>query len=116
VWSWALLGSLGGSITDETSATGEGGLTQLRLGAVATRRRSERWAWNLGGIATTSLWRPSGGGTAIGELIGGFAGVDWRFGTCWHLVPEVSLHITAAGDVPVDGAVLMFGTALARDF
>jgi len=116
VWSWAVLASLGGSITDETSPSGEGGLTQLRLGAVATRRRSPTWAWNMGPTTTFSLWRPSGGGTAGGAMLGGFAGFDWRFGTCWHLVPELSLHVTGAGDVPVDGAVLLLGAAFARDF
>jgi len=116
VWSWALLGSLGGMITNEESAVGEGGLTQLRVGAVATRRRSENWAWNMGPTVALSLLRPSGGGTATGALLGGFFGFDWRFGERWHLVPEVSLHLTAAGDVPVDGAVILLGTALARDF
>src|SRR5262245_53576112 len=33
-WSWALLSSLGGMITDESSPAGAAGLTQLRLGAV----------------------------------------------------------------------------------
>jgi hypothetical protein len=115
-WSWALLASLGGTITDEDSVTGEGGLTQLRLGAVATRRRTATWAWNVGPTMTYSLWRPSGGGIAGGGLVGAFAGFDWRFGGSWHLVPELSLHITAAGDVPVDGAVVLLGAALARDF
>lgn len=115
-WSWALLGGLGGVITDETSPTGKAGLTQLRLGAVATKRRSARFAWNLGPMTTFSLLRPAGGGTAGGALIGAFFGIDWRFGTKWHLVPELSLHVTAAGDVPVSGTVGMIGTALSRDF
>lgn len=115
-WSWALLGALGGVITDETSPTGKAGLTQLRLGAVATKRRSPRFAWNLGPMTTFSLLRPAGGGTAGGALVGAFFGIDWRFGTKWHLVPEVSLHVTAAGDVPVSGTVGMIGTALSRDF
>ncbi len=115
-WSWALLGALGGVITDETSPTGKAGLTQLRLGAVATKRRSPRFAWNLGPMTTFSLLRPAGGGTAGGALVGAFFGIDWRFGTKWHLVPEVSLHVTAAGDVPVSGTVGMIGTALSREF
>jgi hypothetical protein len=70
----------------------------------------------MGPMSTSSLWRPSGGGTAVGMLLGGFVGFDWRFGTKWHLIPEFSLHVTAAGDVPVSGAVVMLGSALARDF
>lgn len=57
-WSWALLGSLGGVKTDETSPTGAAGLTQARLGAVATKRRSPTWAWNMGPMTTFSLLRP----------------------------------------------------------
>jgi hypothetical protein len=116
VWSWALLGSIGGMITNAESPVGEGGLTQLRVGSVATKRRSTNWAWNMGPTVALSLLRLSGGGTATGALFGGFFGFDWRFGNHWHLVPEVSLHVTAAGDVPVDGAVFLLGSAIARDF
>lgn len=115
-WSWALLGSLGGSISDETSATGKAALTQARLGAVATKRRSAGWAWNLGPTSTFSLWKPAGGGTAGGAMFGAFAGFDWRFGERWHLIPELSLHVSIAGDVPVDGSVLLLGAAFARDW
>jgi hypothetical protein len=115
-WSWALLGSLGGVITNEDSPTGRAGLTQIRFGAVATKRRSPCLAWNMGPMTTFSILRPAGGGTASGALIGGFFGLDWRFGTKWHLIPEVSLHVTAAGEVPVSGTVGMIGTALSRDF
>lgn len=115
-WSWALLGSLGGMITEANTPTGRAGLTQARLGAVGTRRISPRFAWSLGPMTTFSLLRPAGGGTAGGAMIGGFVGIDWRFGTKWHLLPELSLHVTAAGDVPVAGTVGMVGTALSRDF
>src|SRR4051812_23818653 len=63
-WSWALLGSLGGVVTDEKSPVGAAGLTQLRLGAVATKHRSAHWGWNIGPVTTFSLLRPAGGGTA----------------------------------------------------
>lgn len=115
-WSWALLGSLGGARTNEDAPTGDAALTQLRLGAVATLRRSSTWAWNVGPTTAFSLWRPAGGGTAGGALVGAFAGFDWRFGSRWHLIPELSLHVTAAGDVPVDGSVLLLGAAVARDW
>ena len=115
-WSWALLGSLGGVKTDASSPTGAAGLTQLRLGAVATKRRSSRWAWNIGPMTTFSLLRPAGGGTAGGAMFGAFVGFDWRFCEKWHLIPELSLHVSVAGDVPVHGSVGMIGTGLARDF
>ena len=115
-WSWALLGSLGGMITDESSPAGAAGLTQLRLGAVATKHRSKTWGWNMGPITTFSLLRPAGGGTAGGAMIGGFVGFDWRFADVWHLTPELSLHVTAAGEVPVHGSVGMIGTAISREF
>ncbi|MBL9013660.1 MAG: hypothetical protein JNL83_05770 [Myxococcales bacterium] len=114
-WAWALLGSLGGVVTDEDSPVGAAGLTQLRLGAVATKHRSTTWGWNMGPIATFSLLRPAGGGTAGGALIGGFVGFDWRFADVWHLTPELSLHVTAAGEVPVAGSVGMLGVAISRE-
>ncbi len=115
-WSWALLGAIGGARTHADSPTSDAVLTQLRLGAVATFRRSSTWAWNVGPTTAFSLWRPAGGGTAGGALVGAFAGFDWRFGARWHLIPELSLHVTAAGDVPVDGSVLLLGAGVARDW
>ena len=115
-WSWALLSSLGGVVTNESSPVGAAGLTQLRLGAVATKHRSTTWGWNMGPITTFSLLRPAGGGTVGGAMIGGFVGFDWRFGDVWHLTPELSLHVTAAGEVPVKGSVGMLGTAISREF
>jgi hypothetical protein len=114
-WAWALLGSLGGMITDETSPAGAAGLTQLRLGAVATKHRSKSWGWNMGPITTFSLLRPAGGGTAGGAMVGGFFGFDWRFADVWHFTPELSLHVTAAGEVPVAGSVGMLGAAISRE-
>jgi hypothetical protein len=70
----------------------------------------------MGPMTTFSLLRPAGGGTAGGALFGGFVGFDWKLGNKWHLVPELSLHFTVAGDVPVHGSVGMLGTALMRDF
>ena len=116
-WSYAVLGALGGVKTGhQYDAIPEAWLGQLRLGGVATRRTSSRFAWNVGPTATGSLWIPAGGGYARGVMIGVFGGFDWRFATCWHLIPELSLHRTIAGDYPVDQSAAMFGAAFARDW
>lgn len=115
-WSWALLGAIDGVRTNESPGLTEAWLAQLRLGAVATRRTSPRFGWNFGPVVTGSLFEPAGGGHATGVMLGAFAGFDWQFGERWHLVPELSLHRTLAGDVPVDGTVAMLGAAFARDF
>jgi hypothetical protein len=117
-WSWALLGAIGGSrSTDRWGlAVPNAVLAQLRIGVVATRRTSPTWAWSVGPVTTGSLWIPEGGGHGEGVLLGGFGGFDWRFGAKWHLVPEVSLHRTLAGVIPVHGTVAELGAAFTRDF
>jgi len=116
-WSWALLGALGGLRTGPgNTAIPEALLFQLRLGAVATRRTSGSFAWNMGPLVTGSLWIPAGGGSAAGAMLGAFGGFDWRFGARWHLIPELTLHRSVAGDVPVDGTVGELGAAFARDW
>ncbi len=49
-------------------------------------------------------------------MLGAFGGFDWRFGARWHLIPELTLHRSVAGDVPVDGTVGELGAAFARDW
>jgi hypothetical protein len=89
-WSWALLGAIGGLRNGDSSpAIPKALLGQLRIGAVATRRTSPTFAWSVGPLVTGSLWLPAGGGSAAGVMLGGFGGLDWRFGERWHLVPEL---------------------------
>jgi hypothetical protein len=115
-WSWALLGAIGGVQLAERAAVSASALGQLRVGAVATQRRSPKLSWSIGPSVTGSLFVPAGGGHATGLLVGGFVGLDRRLGASWHFIPELSLHRTVAGDVPVQGAVAMLGAALAKDF
>jgi hypothetical protein len=117
-WDWAFLGSFGGSRTEEGPGTTDAALAQLRVGAAATRRTSSRWAFTVGPTITASLIDFAESSAATGLLVGGFANVEWSFGAsrCWHLVPELSIHATAAGDVPVDGGLILLGVAFARDF
>ena len=68
----------------------------------------------MGPVVTAGLFVPAGGGHATGILIGGVASAERRFAGAWQVVPELSVHTTAAGDVPVDGAVLVVGAAVGR--
>lgn len=115
-WSVAALGALGGVRT-----TGRGSLPDALSGharatAAVTRRTSPRRAWSFGPVVTASLYLPAAGGHATGLLAGAFGNLSWSFGGCWHLVPELSVHRTLHGDVPVDGAVVQAGVGVARDF
>jgi len=109
-WSLALLGATSYGKTDTMI------LGQARLGGVATRRYSPAFSLSTGLASTGSLFVPAGGGTATGVLVGAYGSLDWRFTARWHLVPELSLHRTVHGDVPVDGAVAQLGVAILRDF
>jgi len=117
-WQWALLGAVAWARTDEQAGTTEAWLGQLRLGGVITRRTSTRWAFSFGPALTGSAYTFAGGGNAQGLLLGAFGNAQWTFGEArrWHLIPELSVHATVAGDVPVDGFVTMLGLAIARDF
>ncbi len=116
-WSIAVLAAIGGGNNDKSSALAPASIfAQLRAGAMATRRTSPRWAWNLGLASTGSLFVPAGGGHATGVLLGVYGGFAWRFARKWQLVPELSLHQSIAGDVPVHGSIVELGAAFTRDF
>jgi len=117
-WQWAVLGALAWARTEEQGGTTEGFFGELRVAAAATRRTSARWAFTVGPVLTGSQYWFAGGGSARGLLAGGFANAQWTFGSArrWHMTPELSLHATLVGDVPVAGYVTMLGIALARDF
>ena len=113
-WRWALAAALGGARTKEGGGSTDAFYGHLRLTALATRRTSARWAFTVGPGATGGGLVPRAGGDAEGLLLGGFANAAWRFGGCWQLVPELSLHVTAAGEVPVRGTVAQLGVAVGR--
>jgi len=108
-WSIALLGAVNYGKT-ETQI-----LAQARLGGVATRRYSPTFSLSAGLATTGSLFVPAGGGDATGVLLGAYGSLDWRMTSRWHLVPELSLHRSLQGDVPVDGNVAQLGVAVLRD-
>ena len=117
-WQWAGLAALGGGRTTERVGTTDAITAHLRVAAAITRRLRPRFAITFGPALTGSLFEPAGGGYAAGLLVGAFGNAEWSFGATgrWHLMPEISLHVTAAGDVPVKGAVAMGGLAFSRDF
>jgi hypothetical protein len=84
------------------------------LTGLATRRTSPAWAFTLGPVVTGGVFLPAGGGRAAGLLAGGFASAAHAFAGCWQVIPELSFHVTAAGEVPVRGAVVQAGAAIGR--
>ena len=114
-WAWALLGSLASVRNQDRALVADGLLAQARLGAVTTRRTSRRWAFSVGPSLTAARYWFDGGGRASG-LLGGVTGnVSWSFSRRWHLIPEVGLHATLRGDVPVDGLVGYLGVGVGVD-
>lgn len=113
--SLAAHASLGGVRSRGEGSLPEMILGQARLGMLGTWRSSPHLAWTLGAIGTGSLYVPAGGGHATGTLLGSVANLDWRFAARWHLLPELSLHRSVTGEVPVDGSVVMAGLAVAWD-
>lgn len=115
-WRWAIAAALGGARTKEGGGSTDALYGHLRLTALATRRTSPRWAFTVGPVVTGGVFVPRAGGHAEGLLLGGFANAARRFGGCWQVVPELSLHVTAAGEVPVRGTVAQLGVALGRSW
>lgn len=115
-WSIGALAAIGG-----LRSTGDGPMPDAMAGHVRatglfTKRTSKRWAYSFGPVATGSLYLPAAGGHATGVLGGMFGSVEWAFGKKWRMLPELSLHRTISGDVPVDGAVVQLGVGMTRDF
>jgi hypothetical protein len=115
-WSIAGLAAIGGLRSMGQGALPDALEGHVRATAVFTRRTSKRWAYSFGPVATGSLYLPAGGGHATGVLGGAFGNVEWAFGKKWRLLPELSLHRTISGDVPVDGLVVQLGAGMTRDF
>jgi len=115
---WAGLLALGGVRTRQQLETTDAFTAHLRVAAAITRRLRPRFALTFGPALTGSLFVPAGGGSAAGLLLGAFGNAEWSFGETarWHLMPEISVHGSVAGDVPVEGAVVMGGLAFSRDF
>jgi hypothetical protein len=115
-WSIAGLAAIGG-----LRSMGQGPLPDalaghVRATAVFTKRTSNRWAYSFGPVATGSLYLPAAGGHATGVLGGAFGSFEWAFGNKWRMLPELSMHRTISGEVPVEGVVVQLGVGMTRDF
>jgi hypothetical protein len=115
-WAIALLGAVGGVRNTDRALVADGLLVHARIGAVATHRTSARWAFSFGPALTASRYAFDGGGAATGVLVGGIVNAECRLGRRWRLVPELGLHATVAGEVPVVGWIGELGVGAAIDF
>lgn len=117
-WQYAGLAAIGGVRTREHLGTSDSLTGHVRLAGAITRRTGPGFALTFGPAATCSVFVPAGGGKAAGLLLGAFGNVEFSFGATrrWHVTPEISLHVTVVGDVPVSGAVALGGLAISRDF
>lgn len=113
-WQWAVAAAIGGERTRVGTGSTDAVFGHLRLTALATRRTSRRWAFTVGPIATGGVFVPAGGGWSQGLLVGGFTSTAATFAGAWTVVPELSVHLTAAGDVPVRGSIVQLGVAVGR--
>ncbi|HVV87453.1 MAG TPA: hypothetical protein VHE35_30635 [Kofleriaceae bacterium] len=115
-WQWAVAAAAGLDRTRQAAGETDALFGHLRLNILATRRTSARWAFTLGPVVTGSVFVPAGGGHATGLLVGGFASAARTFARCWQVIPELSVHVSAAGEVPVRGTVVQLGAAVGRRF
>jgi hypothetical protein len=117
-WRFATSVALGG-VKSSTKAGLTDSLTlQGRLAALGTYRLSSQWAFSAGPVLSSSAFIPAGAGSSTGSSMGAFVNAQWSWGPtlAWHVIPEVTAHKTLAGDVPVRGALVFAGLAIARDF
>ena len=105
---------LGGSVDRAANVVGDGVYGQARVSALATRRTSPRWAFTVGPQLSAQRYWADAGGHASGLMLGAFANAAWQFRPRWALVPELALHGTLVGEVPVHGATAQLGVAVAR--
>lgn len=85
------------------------------LPVIIGRRLSPDVGLNFGPAPMYGYYYPATGGSAQGLMIGGFGNVDVRLSQSWRLLPEMSLHRTAWGDVPISGWVGQFGVGVLWD-
>lgn len=114
-WQWALAGALGGIRNEDRPLVSDGLLLHARVAAIATRRTSSRWAWSAAPTLTLSRYWFDGGGAAGGVLLGAVVNGERRLGARWRLVPELGVHRTIGGEVPVVGFVGHVGVGVALD-
>ncbi len=113
-WRLAIDAGLGGVVDRAANIVGDGVYGQARVSALATRRTSPGWAFTVGPQLSAQRYWADAGGHASGLMLGAFANAAWQFRRRWALVPELALHGTLLGEVPVHGATAQLGVAVAR--
>ncbi|MEZ4365233.1 MAG: hypothetical protein R2939_02960 [Kofleriaceae bacterium] len=114
-WQWAMAGAVGGIRNRDRALVTDGLLLHARATTIATRRTSARWAFSAAPTLTLSRYWFDGGGAASGLLLGATANAERRLGARWRLVPELGVHATVAGEVPLVGFVGHLGVGVAVD-
>jgi len=111
-WRVAVIPTLGSAKTAESQTTTEAWHLFAQLPVVFTRDLRRDWTLSCGPRLLWGLYYPEGGGHAQGTMLGAFVNVEYALSSRWTLVPELSLHRTIHGEVPVDGFVLHLGAGL----
>ena len=114
-WPVAIAPSLGWSRTKESTVTTDALYFWGHLPLILGHRLGRDTELNFGPTASYAIYWPAAGGRAYGVSPGAFVNLDWRLSEHWRLMPELSVHAAATGDVPVSGWYAYVGPALIWD-
>lgn len=107
-WRGAILPSIGAARTTESSTTTNAVYPFVQLPLVVTTDVSRALQWSFGPRMVLGWYVPDTGGTSRGLMLGAFTNLGIALSPRWSLVPEVSVHRTVVGDVPIDGVMAQF--------
>lgn len=114
-WRVALAPSVDLVRTKETDVTTDALHVFGHMPLILGHDLSSRVSVNLGPRMTYGYYFPSTGGDAHGWFVGGFGNVAWKMSERWSLLPEVGVHRSVAGEVPIRGWVMNLGTGVLWD-
>jgi hypothetical protein len=114
-WAMALVPAVDLGWTPETGLTTDAIHGFGHLALLVSREIRSCLQVTFGPKAMAGVYWPETGGSAGGAWLGAFGSLDWRFSPRWHLVPEIDLYRSVAGEVPVRGGALQAGAGLLVD-
>lgn len=114
-WRVALAPAADVARTRETQVTTDALHVFGHLPVIMGHDLSPKLGINLGPRATYGYYLPATGGSSHGLYFGAFCNLSMRLNERWTLLPELGVHRSVAGDVPVRGWMLHVGSGIAVD-
>jgi hypothetical protein len=114
-WRVALAPAADLARTSETQVTTDALHVFGHLPIIFGHDLSHKLGINFGPRATYGYYLPATGGEAHGMFVGAFGNLSIRLHKRWTLLPELGIHRSVAGEVPVRGWMLSLGSGIAVD-